>query len=408
MSTQVMTTDETGRTSGSPGAAARSPVLVDALVALAVLAYNLPVQGLAGPVWTLLLPLGLCLPYVLRRRHPRAVLATMLLVAVVQQLAGVELLVADVMLLLAVYGVARRELWPWSLPAAGLVAGWVLWAVAPRLEEYYLSVLDLVLLVVVVAAAWLAGTLVRTRAQYVESLRLRAEQLERARAVDAEMAAAAERTRIARELHDVVSHGLSAIGLLAEGAALQVDQDPDRARAAMLRVRDTSRDAMQEMRSMLSVLRDAGTDGPSPLPGLDQLPELVERAAGLGLPVRLTVEGERPPLRSSLQLVVYRVVQEALTNVGKHAGERLGRVDVSLRYGEDELSVTVTDDGPGPSTPGAGAARPDDPPGGGAGEGQGLVGMRERVTAHGGTLSTGPGPDGGFCVRATLPVRSGG
>ncbi|RCK70433.1 sensor histidine kinase [Desertihabitans brevis] len=387
-----MTAEET-RHPAATSRAALSPVVLDALVALGVFAYNLPVQGLTGPVWALLVPVGLCAPYVLRRRHPRAVFATVLAVAVVQQLAGVPLLVADVMLALALYGVARRHLWPWSAGAALLVAGWVVWAVGTRLGEYFLSVFDLVLLLMVVAVAWLTGTLARTRAQYVESLRLRAEQLERSRAVEAEMAAAAERTRIARELHDIVSHSLSAIGLLAEGAARQVDRDPAQAEAAMLKVRDTSREAMQEMRSMLGVLRDTGDAAASPLPGLDALPALVGRARETGLPVTLSVQGEAPPLRSSLQLVVYRVVQEALTNVGKHAGAGLSRVEVTLHHSPDEVAVTVADDGAGP--------RPD-----GTGTGHGLVGMRERVTALGGTLRTGARPGGGFQVHATVPTGS--
>ena len=202
---------------------------------------------------------------------------------------------------------------------------------------------------------------------------------------------AAERARIAREIHDIVSHSLSVVVVMSDGAASKVDTEPERAKSAMLGVRDTGRSALTEMRRMLGVLRDDEPGSHAPQPGIAQLQRLVEDSKKTGLPVTLTIEGEPVPVSAGLDLTVYRIVQEALTNIHKHAGS-VRTVEVRLGFGESEVELRITDDGPGL----------DSGPGGESG-GHGLVGMRERVAAYGGTLDAGLRPSGGFEVKAMLP-----
>lgn len=383
------TRDRTGRWPG---------MITDGLVASAVFAYNLPIQGFgAGPggYAALLIPLGLCLPYLWRRRRPVAAFAAIVAVAALQLLAGVGLLAADVMLLAGLYGVARLRSWRWSVPAAAAVAGWVIAAVAPRLGEYFLGPRDLLSLLGLVLVAWFAGTLARTHSDHLASLRARAEQAEQERHAQVEAAAVAERIRIARELHDVVSHNLSAVGLLAAGAASCIDTDPRQARSALRSLEDSSRSAMQELRSMLGVLRSAEPTGHAPLPGIGQLRGLVEQSVALGVPVRMTLAAGSAELPAGVQLGAYRIVQEALTNVRTHAPTARA-VEVCLRRTGDELSIMVRDDGTGPAEPDREDA------------GHGLIGMRERVGALGGRLRAGPRAGGGFEVVAALPVRGSG
>lgn len=381
--------------------ATRRQVLLDAGLALAVGAYSLPFAGGVGaPPWvTVTLIVALCAPYPWRGRHPLPVFGAILAAGVVQSVLGVvggmQLLPADVMPAVALYGVAARYRWPVSVGAAAAVVAWVLVTLGPRLAEFYLSLGDLGLCVALVVIAWTWGT----------TARLRREQLAQQRRA----AAAAERARIARELHDVVSHGLSAVVLLADGAAATVHRDPDRAARVMETVRDTGRNALTEMRRMLDVLRDddpgPDDDGSptAPQPVLAQLDRLVEQARATGLPVELTSDHTRaespdPPLPAGVDLTAYRIVQEALTNVRKHAGSGVRRVTVRIAQGPDALTVSVTDDGDGRGAP---AGRIESSSGT---SGRGLVGMRERVATCGGTLRTGPREGGGYEVVAHLPT----
>jgi signal transduction histidine kinase len=372
------------------------PWLVDVIVALAVFAYNLPIQARHVPdgLWPgtgVVVAVGLCAPYVLRRRYPLVVFGVILLTAWLQLVLNIGFIPADVMLAFALYNVAVRFRWTVSVPAAGAVVLWVLLALVPEMD----SNLSLPFLVVVVVWTW--GTTVRIRRDYVEGLKERARQLEREKESQARLVAAEERARIAREIHDVVSHGLSAMVLMAEGTSLKARTEPERAEKAMLTVRDTGRNALAEMRRMLDVLRDGEPGSRAPQPGIAQLGGLIEASRASGLPVEMTVRGEPVEVSSGVDLAAYRVVQEALTNARKHAGPSVTKVAVRLRYEGDSLEVRVTDDG---QVPGA-------RPGGGSGGGHGLVGMRERVAAYGGTLRTGPRPGGGFEVVATLPIGGG-
>ncbi|MFH8790091.1 sensor histidine kinase [Streptomyces roseoverticillatus] len=252
---------------------------------------------------------------------------------------------------------------------------------------------------------YVLGVLARTRQAYTQAVEARAAALERDREREAERAAERERARIAREMHDVLSHAVSLMMVQAEAGPLVVRSDPDRAEAAFDAIAGAGRDAMVQLRRMLGVLKeDPGAapgegdalHGPrrTPQPTLAGLHGLVDQVRRAGLPVALLTEGEPRPLAADAQVTVYRVVQEALTNVLKHSDART--VTVRLAWGPpggDRLSVTVDDDGSGVRKPG------------GEGSGRGLIGIRERAAAHGGTASAGPGPDGrGYRVGLQLPL----
>ena len=203
-----------------------------------------------------------------------------------------------------------------------------------------------------------------------------------------QIAVAEERARIARELHDVVAHGVSVIAVQADAAEAALEHDPARAGAPLRTIRGSAHDALAEMRRMLGVLRegDEGFDH-GPQPGLAQLAELLDHARAGGVPLELEVEGEPRPLAPSLDLTAYRIVQEALTNVRKHAPG--APTTVRLAWSPATLELAVRDAGPGPN---------------GTGDGHGLVGMQERVRIHGGRLHTGGTAGGGFEVIVQLPL----
>ncbi|WP_174533607.1 sensor histidine kinase [Micromonospora chalcea] len=224
--------------------------------------------------------------------------------------------------------------------------------------------------------------------------RLSREAAARNRTDEARRLADAERLRVAREVHDVVGHGLAAIHLQAEIALHLLDRRPEQAEAALTAISRTSKEALDELRVTLTVVRrEEGADERAPAPGLDQLPHLRERLAGAGVPVTVEVTGAPLALPVAVDLAAYRVVQEALTNVLRHAGPATAAVRVG--YAPGEVTVEVTDTGRGRSRDAA-----PEPSGG-----SGLAGMRERVTALGGTFSAGPAAPGGFRVHATLPLR---
>jgi signal transduction histidine kinase len=230
---------------------------------------------------------------------------------------------------------------------------------------------------------FVAGWVIRIRRERERSLV--AEREERARAAVAE-----ERTRIARELHDVVAHAVSVIVLQARGARRALETEPREARDAVDAIESTAAGALAEMRRLLGMLRaDDETLALAPQPSLAGLEALAEQVREAGLPIELRIEGEPRELPPGVDLSAYRIVQEALTNVLKHAGAH-ANARVLVRYGEDHVDVEVVDDGSGRAN--------------GDGGGHGLLGMRERVTVYGGVFESGPRPDGGFTVRASLPL----
>jgi signal transduction histidine kinase len=238
--------------------------------------------------------------------------------------------------------------------------------------------------------AWVLGDSMRYRRAYLTALEDRAARLERERDAQAQIAAAAERARIARELHDVIAHNVSVMVVQADGAGYALRRDPDRAGQALAAISRTGRQALAEMRRLLGVLRSDDQQADlAPQPGLEQLRELLDQAREAGMSVSFTLEGPVRPLPEGAELAAYRVVQESLTNTRKHGG-LAATAAVTLRYEPNGLLLQVTDDG-------LGAAAAADGPG------HGLTGMRERVEMYGGTVRAGPLPSGGYQVTARLP-----
>jgi signal transduction histidine kinase len=241
--------------------------------------------------------------------------------------------------------------------------------------------------------AWPLGTMMRRLREYRAVLEERNRQLDQEREVNARRAVLEERVRIARELHDVVAHHVSVMGVQAGVARRLFDRDPAEAVAAIGSVETASRQAIADLQQLVGVLRrQEEGDDLAPQPSLQRLPELVEHMRRAGLPVELTVQGRQGRLPAGVELSAYRIIQEALTNTLKHAGP--AQAGVTVRYGNGSVELEVVDDGRGP------------PPGRPRTGSKGLVGMRERVSLYGGRLDVGARPGGGFRVHAVL--RSGG
>jgi signal transduction histidine kinase len=243
--------------------------------------------------------------------------------------------------------------------------------------------------------AFLMGMLARAARERSNALLERSAQLEREREAEAARAAAEERARIARDMHDVLAHAVSIMIVQAEAGPVVVRTDPDRAERSFDAIAEAGRDAMAQLRRMLGVLKDDQDIGVrAPQPTVGAIPQLIEHVDRTQVRARLTVEGDRRGLPADAELAAYRIVQEALTNTVKHAGA--SAVEVRLTWTRDELEITVTDDGSGSTANPAGWRR----------GGDGLIGIRERAVACGGTAEAGPLPGGGFRVRASLPCTS--
>jgi signal transduction histidine kinase len=387
------------------GRTASDPRVIDGVLALV-----LSVVGLASMSGTQALPgfhamdplgaaliLAASVPIAVRRRWPLRVLlasgtATVALSALGYDNGG------GIATLFALYTVAAHTERALSLRALGVTAVGILSTIALEVDRFDIRLPNIVASYLVFATVWLIGDNLRTRRAYLAQLDERAMLLEREQSEQAARAVAEERSRIARELHDVVAHHVSVMVVQAAGARRVLDRDPAEAAEALSAVEDTGRQALVEMRRMVGVLR-AGRweDSRSPLPSLDRLDELLTQVREAGLPVELLVDGEPRSLPAGVDLSAYRIIQEALTNSLRHAGRATSRV--RLRYGSRDLAITIADDGRGVTA----AARE---PGGrqGSDGGHGLVGMRERVALFGGRLEAGPGPSGGYVVSAWLPV----
>ncbi|MFJ9772423.1 sensor histidine kinase [Kitasatospora sp. NPDC101157] len=355
-----------------------------------------------GATWhglLLLVPL-VPLPLALRRRHPLAVLWTVLPAALLVRGQHEDIAFWEgVVVIVAAYGAAaygrhsKALLLSLSAAAGTLV---VLFDMA-KLPHFPNGVVALLVLVPVFAVAHE----LRMWRRRLEEERERLSALERAQLAALQRAVEHERARIARELHDVVTHNVSMMTIQAGAARKILDTAPDRAREAMVAVESGGRAAMTELRQVMGLLTidsDTGEDDPaasadlSPLPGLGRLDALVEGVRRAGLPVELTVRGERRAVPPGVELAAYRVVQEALTNTVKHAGG--ADAEVTVDYAPDHLRVEVTDTGGRPT----GAAA--------TGNGRGLLGLRERLAVYGGTLHDGARPHGGYRVTASIPLES--
>jgi signal transduction histidine kinase len=365
------------------------PFASDALLAFAlavlVLSEVFTSAGyLTGSKWIYVpVAASMTVPLAWRRRTPLVVVVLVMGAFAVQSIIldptptpDVELIPA----LIAVYSVAvHGERWvPFAGGGLSVVAGLI-----------WLGVDDFLLPIVMFGGAWFAGRLVQKRQIYAHAFAERASVLERERDANSRVAAAEERVRIAREMHDAVGHSVSVMVVQAGAERLALGEERPTTRDALLAIERTGREALAEMSRLLGILRKEG-EGLSlaPRPSLAQVEALVQTVRDTGVPVELHVEGEERSLPPGVDVSAYRIVQEALTNVVKHAGP--ARASVVVRYGRRNVEVEVTDDGSRSAN--------------GVSTGYGLAGMRERVELHGGTLEAGSVSEGGFTVKARLPL----
>ncbi|PWK81133.1 signal transduction histidine kinase [Lentzea atacamensis] len=352
---------------------------------------------------------ALSLPLVVRRRYPVAVMLVVSALFIVAQSQKVaDNLVPSAILFLTIYTVGawerNRLLARWS--RLGVIVAMFLWLgfslvrallgppadfkdAAGPMDPVLASVLyGLEFNIFFFVLAYILGEMAWTAARRQAQLSFQAEELRRSQEQNTRGAIAAERMRIARDLHDVVAHHVSVMGIQAGAARRVLDSDPAMARDALQTVEQTARTAINELRGLLGVLRADAEPDLRAAPGLDDLPELFDNARAAGLEVSHSVYGSPREVSSAVALSAYRVVQEALTNVVKHADAQ--HVDVRMRFLDSALELEIADDGRGRSAA--------------VGSGFGLVGMRERLAVHGGSLEAGPRRDAGYLVRASLPT----
>jgi signal transduction histidine kinase len=324
-----------------------------------------------------------------RHSLPLVAIGTISVLQVCEAAAGVPLNQPIVPLLasaIAVYAVvAHTRLWR---GLAGLMLLVVAVGVVTLLQHKGFG--NFVFALIFIVAAFFVARTVAYRARHAAALQHRADELEERREVDAQQAAEAERARIARELHDVIAHSVGVMVVQAGAAERVLDIDRRSAVQALRAVQSTGRQAMTEMARLVGMLREAGEEiGLAPQPGMEDIAALAEQSRTAGVPVQVCVEGQPQPVPPALALTIYRIVQEALTNIRKHAGN--ARATVRLRYGAASIEAEIIDTGDASAVPGQGS-------------GHGLIGMRERVAVYGGTLTTGRAASGGYLVRARLPM----
>jgi signal transduction histidine kinase len=328
-------------------------------------------------------------PLALRRRFPVAVGTTQALSLLIKEALGADTYltvppIAGVIGLYSVGAYAQR-----ARSVTGLAAVLGLGALAVALSPDHAPG-DFAFAALLFIAPWLAGRARRRDREQTRVLRELTRELDRERDAEARLAVVRERSRIARELHDVIAHCVSTMVVQAAAAEHVMQSRPNRAREALGSIQSTGQEAIEELRRLVGILRESN-DSPElgPQPGVDELQTLADKMRRAGLPVELKIEGIPRPLPPGVDLCAYRVVQEALTNTLKHADS--ARADVSLRYTQHALKLEIVDDGQGmPRSQGAGF---------------GLLGMRERVALYGGDLETGRLNTGGFAVRVTLPLN---
>ncbi|WP_371580856.1 sensor histidine kinase [Streptomyces sp. NBC_01314] len=335
-----------------------------------------------------------------RRRAPMAVLAATSALAVAELVTGDPRAPVAMSAVIALYTVAsttdRPTTWRVGLLTMTVLTGTAM--LAGPLSWYDQENVGIFAWTGMAAAA---GDAVRSRRDFVHAIRERAERAERTREEEARRRVAEERLRIARDLHDVVAHHIALVNVQAGVAAHVMDKRPDQAKEALAHVREASRSALNELRATVGLLRQSGDpEAPTePAPGLVRLDELVGTFHSAGLAVEVARADQGVTLPAAVDLAAYRVIQEALTNVRKHAGQEV-KAEVSVVRVGPNMEITILDNGTGQATTDGAGEEAD------GGGGHGLLGMRERVTALGGTLATGPRYGGGFRVHAILPLKT--
>ena len=376
----------------------RHPTHVDGVVAGFLVLFGLFSMFSDHHGWWLIAPMSIGAPIVVRRKYPAKVFWTVIAIGAFQVFTPTVIAVSGFAVPIALYSLAAYRPRRQSLIGLGVCIVGALVTVLrlrPNVDHNELVVYTFVFGVLSspMIVAWVAGDSMQYRRAYYVDLEEKASRLERERDQQAQIAAATERARIARELHDVVAHNVSVMVVQAEGAAYAMDTSPESTRKALGAIAETGRTALVEMRRLLGVLRtQGGVAERAPQPGIDQLEDLLEQVRSTGVTVEFRIDGVPVELSQGVALAAYRIVQESLTNARKHGGPLVSAC-VGMHYNERELRLRVVDDG-------RGAQAPTD------GQGNGLAGMRERVAMFGGELSAGPLPTGGFQVEAVLPYES--
>jgi signal transduction histidine kinase len=372
-------------------AIARHPFGADALVALGLAAFVQQDIWGSGDYFTasraIYVPAALLmtLPLAFRRSAPFAVALVVMAALVAESLSVGSAPTPDTQLvgwLLAIYTVAAH---------CDRVRAWIAGAISLAAGLVWIGFDDFFFPVVVFGGAWAAGRLVRQRELYAKAVEEGAEALAREGAANARAAAAEERTRIARELHDLLSHSVSVMVVQAAAERSALGSERAAPAEALDAIERTGRQALAEMRRLFALLRTDAPPERTPQPSLEGLDALIAQVRDAGLPVELRIEGEQNGIPADVALCVYRIIQEALTNVLKHAGAT--RAAVSVLYGAESLALEISDDGRGCDRPQNG--------------GHGLVGMRERVAMYGGTFEAAGATGSGFAVRAEIPLQPG-
>jgi len=380
------------------------PVFGDSLIAGLLFLFDLALAGsqIGSIADSALWVVGLLLvvPVAFRRKYPQASSYLILFGAFLQLMThgdfrwGIPFRMGDFALAVALYTmvayVGRRQ---GFLYAVALTAGSVVWLVW-RVGQLDIAAVATFMIAAIFGFSWALGEFVGARRAYHRELEQRLKLLETERDQQARIAVGEERSRIARELHDVVAHAVSVMVVQADGAGYAIRSNPELAEAAVRTISDTGRQALTELRRLLGVLRSEDQSGTQwvPQPDASGLAELAENCRSAGLPVRLETTGDLEQVPAGVGLGVYRIVQEALTNVLKHAGTGAAAV-VKVIRSEARVDIEITDNGFG--TPHDIVA---------VSGGNGLIGMRERAGVLGGSLEAGPNPGGGWRVRAVLPL----
>lgn len=375
------------------------PELLDAIIALGLLA-GAAISGAvetadrpADATFFVLLVVG-AIPYVMRRRAPLVVFVIASLPVLALIGLGYSSSVIGSGLFLLAYTVASWGTWRSVAAAAGWVV--VLLVTIATTQPNALSPGELLTNAALFVGALGLGRSIRSQRATSALMRERAELAVEARAEAARRAVTEERLRIAQELHDVIGHSLSVIALQAQVGAHVIDADPDEAKASLVAVSQTSRAALTEVRRILGAMHEP--DGSyHPAPGLEDINALAAELTNAGLPVDVATRGTPQNVPPALQMTAYRLTQEALTNVAKHAGNT--RATVTITHDPGIVHLEIIDEGPADASAGHRSISPTED----EGKGHGLLGMRERVAVWGGTLEAGPRPQGGYAVRARLP-----
>lgn len=381
---------------------ALDPFTVDAVAAVVVFGFGLATvfsQDLRdgardpGPL-AVLTAFVICAPIAVRRRWPLGALTVSVIGIFLHILANWSEGSLPAAVLILTYSVGAHRRLPVAVAGVAMTATVIV--VLALVDSPGLDVVGTLGVLANFAAAWAIGVALRNRRLATDARVSEANERAEAARESSARALAEERLRIAQELHDVVAHSMSVIAVQAGAGMHVLDEHPDQARAALEAISATSRGTLAEMRRLLGVLRDSGgARATAPAPGLDDLPELIDEVRAAGVPAALHVDGVPEVVPAGVGLSAYRVVQEALTNVIKHAGQPT-RVDVTVRHGPGALTVEIVDDGRGLAARSNGDG------------GHGLVGMRERVEVWGGELSVGPARGGGYRVAAVLPYEGAG